>query len=176
MEINENIKKKLHGIGEDYDILKPFMQEYLTKVESYIESRTKDQNETIKTLKECGFTVSSVSKELGCSRTTLYNHNQLLKRYIEHSMVVLNQDNPYAAYENLRESKSKLQEQVSLMENRDIDFELVKHEKIELSIMLKEKNKEIERLHARVNELSAELHQIKNGNNNINKGRIVSLK
>jgi predicted RNase H-like nuclease (RuvC/YqgF family) len=55
----------------------------------------------------------------------------------------------------MRLSKAKLQEQVSLMENRDIDFEVIKHENSILKRQIKEQNQEIERMWARINELSA---------------------
>lgn len=155
------IKEKLANIGEDYDDLKPFMQEHLNKVEEFISNREKIKNEAIELIKNASYNISDVSKELGCSRTTLYNHNQLLKRYIEASVAISNKNNPYILCEYLKESREKLQEQVSLMENRDIDIEIQKHEKIVLTNKVLEQSKEIERLQSRVNELSSELHQLK---------------
>lgn len=129
MEIINITKKKLEYIGEDYDYLKPFMQNYLDKVEEIIQDKEKCLNEALKIIKKSSYNVSEVSKQLGCSRTTLYNHNQLLKRYIEASIVISNKNNPYVAYDELKESRQKLQEQINLMENRDIDMEVQKHEK-----------------------------------------------
>lgn len=174
MEINDIIKSKLESIGESFDSLKPFMQEYLVKIETIISEKTTIQANSLKLLKSNSFSVSSISKELGCSRTTLYNHGQLLKVYIEHSEMLFNQDNPFVAYEELKDSKGKLQEQISLMEDRDITTEILKQEKSELSIMLKEKNKEIERLQVRVNELSSEVRQIKISSTNPSRSKVVS--
>lgn len=167
MEKIEIIKQKLSAIGEDYNSLKPFMQEYLSKIEDFIFAKEESQNDAIETLKKSSYNVSDVSKELGCSRTTLYNHNQLLKRYIETSVELSNKNNPFTAYEELKASKQKLQEQVNLMENRDIDKEIEKHEKKVLTDKISEQAKEIERLQSRVNELSAELHEIKTRTTNI---------
>ena len=161
MEQLEIIKKKLMDMGEDYDALKPFMQEYLMSVETIIMEREKQQAEALATLRGASYSVSDISKTLGCSRTTLYNHNQLLKRYIEHSMALTNANNPIAECEAMRVSKQKLQEQVNLMENRDIDAELSKYEKQILMNRIADKDKEIERLQARIHELSAELHEVK---------------
>lgn len=61
----------------------------------------------------------------------------------------------------MRASKQKLQEQVNLMENRDIDAELSKYEKQILMNRIADKDKEIERLQSRIHELSAELHEVK---------------
>lgn len=161
MERDERIKQKLAQLGEDYDAIKPFMQRYLAKVEDHATTQEIKQQEAIKTLKGGLYNVSDVSDELGCSRTTFYNHNQLLKRYIEMSIDSLNKENPYFAFEKIKESNQRLQNQVYLMENRDIDKEIEKHEKKLLMERISEQNKEIERLQARVNELSAELHQMK---------------
>lgn len=102
MEINDIIKSKLESISEEFDCLKPFMKEYLAKIETIIQNKKAIQDNTLKTLKENTLSVSSISKELGCSRTTLYNHNQLLKRYIEFSEGLFNQDNPFIAYDELK--------------------------------------------------------------------------
>lgn len=158
MEIHDCIKEKIEAIGEDYNSLKPFMQEYLQKIEAIIAEKTQTKEAAINTLKTNSFSVSSISKELGCSRTTLYNHNQLLKRYIEHSMDVFEQDNPFTLNDALSASKSRLQEQINLMIDRDISIEVLKQEKSELIKLLKDKNKEVSRLQARVNELSSQLH------------------
>lgn len=175
MEIHDCIKEKIEAIGEDYDSLKPFMQEYLQKIEVIIAEKTQTKEAAINALKTNSFSVSSISKELGCSRTTLYNHNQLLKRYIEHSMDVFEQDNPFTLNDVLSASKSRLQEQINLMIDRDISIEVLKQEKSELAKLLKEKNKEIARLQARVNELSSQLHQINVSGKN-NNGQIIPIK
>ncbi|GMQ65144.1 HTH domain-containing protein [Vallitalea maricola] len=164
MEINEIIKQKLVEMGEDYESLKPFMKGYLKKAETIITNKTIIQTESLNLIKNNSFSISSISKELGCSRTTLYNHNQLLKRYIEFSKIIFSRSNPFIAYESLKASKAKLQEQINLMEYRDITIEILKQEKSELAKMLKEKNKESERLQARVNELSSELYHIQLSN------------
>ena len=175
MEIHDCIKEKIDAIGEDYDSLKPFMQEYLQKIETIIAEKAQIKENAINTLKTNSFSVSSISKELGCSRTTLYYHNQLLKRYIEYSMDVFEQDNPFTLNNALSASKSRLQEQINLMIDRDISIEVLKQEKLELSKLLREKNKEVARLQTRVNELSAQLHQINISGKN-NNGQIIPIK
>ena len=47
------------------------------------------------------------------------------------------------------------------MENRDIDIEIQRHEKQVLLNKISEQSNEIERLRARVHELSEELHKTK---------------
>lgn len=158
---NEIIKEKLTEIGEDYDSLKPFLRDYLDRIEEIIQSKEMDQTRAIEDLRYASYTVSDISKELNCSRTTLYNHNQLLKRYIEYSIKLSSKKNPYYTCEKLKETIRELQEQVDLMENRDIDFELIKQEKKFLQDKVAEQTKEINRLQNRVIELSTELHKYK---------------
>ena len=69
--------------------------------------------------------------------------------------------NPVRVAEDIKASKQKLQEQVNLMQNRDVDFELLKHENSVLLDTVAEKDKEIERMRIRIQELSSELHQYK---------------
>ena len=47
------------------------------------------------------------------------------------------------------------------MQNRDVDFEMLKHENSVLLDTVAEKDKEIERMRIRIQELSSELHQYK---------------
>lgn len=161
MEINDIIKSKLESIGEEFDCIKPFMKEYLAKIETIVHNKKTIQDNALRTLKENTLSVSSISKELGCSRTTLYNHTQLLKRYIEFSEGLFNQNNPFIAYDELKASVGHLKAQVSLMEDRDISMEILKQEKKELSNMLKEKEKEIKRLQTRISEVCSENNHLK---------------
>ena len=86
MEQSKVIKEKLLSMGEDYDALKPFMKAHLEKVESFIQDKQNKQAEALSALREAEYNVSEIAKALDYSRTTLYNHNQLLKRYIEYSL------------------------------------------------------------------------------------------
>lgn len=120
MDILESINKKLAVMGESYDELKPFLQTYLQRIETIINEREKTRTEAIDVIKQSSFNVSDISKPLGCSRTTLYNHDQLLKRYIELSVEWHKKSDPFAVLDNYRTELSKMQEQIALMENRDM--------------------------------------------------------
>ncbi|MCQ2013246.1 hypothetical protein LJE39_08740 [Clostridium butyricum] len=141
METTMLIKEKLLSIGEDYESLKPFMIEYLEKIESIISSKILIQEESLTTLKSNTFSVLSISKELKCSRTTLYNHNQLLKRYIEYSETLINQSNPFVNCDILRTNISDLHNQINKMIDRDISIEILKVENSELAKSLNDRNR-----------------------------------
>jgi len=177
MEGIENIKTRLLSLGENYDTIKPFMQDYLLQIERLIEEKLTEQELAITTLRETSISVSSIAKELGCSRTTLYNHDQLLKRYIESVAQDFDNNNPLNDCEALKKTISKLQYEIGLMYDRDIDIEVLRLEVKTLQELLKEKTKEIERLRSRVGELSSENHilMVKKKSNET-KGVVTPLK
>lgn len=84
MENIENIiKKKLQELNIEFNLLEPFLKDYLVRIENIIKSKEQAQYEAISTLKTTKFNPSSISKELNCSRTTLYSYGAILKRYID---------------------------------------------------------------------------------------------
>lgn len=104
--------------------------------------KEKKKNDAILLLKANAFTVSSIAKEVNCSRTTLYNHNQLLKKYIELSLQNYFTDNPFNVIEENKKTVAKLKEQIDLMEVRDIMIEELKNENRELKKLLSEREKQ----------------------------------
>ncbi len=161
MEIVPIIKKNLSSIGENYDTLKPFMRTWLEKIETVIQDRKHIQAEASKHLKSVDFSVKSIAEDVGASRTTMYNHQQLLKRYIEYSAAEVASQSPLVDIVKLQEENSVLQDQIKKMMARDIDVELLKMQNRSLSTTLEGKNAEIKRLEARVEELSKENRSLK---------------
>lgn len=161
MDINERIINNLSALGEDYDTLKPFMQKWLEKIETEIQERWQAQENAIQTLRSMDFSVKSIASKIGASRTTMYNHEQLLKRYIEQSSSSLTGKNPYSEIAQIQEEKSLQQDQIQKMMQRDVDIELLKMQNQSLSATLAGKNEEIQRLSDRLSELSQELEQLK---------------
>jgi len=155
MEYTNIIKSNLSKLGESYDALKPFMIRHLESIEGLIQEKNKVRDAAIETIKNTDYSLSSISKELNMSRTTLYNHEQLLKRYIELSVESSQLSDPYITISNLRDEKSQLQLEISLMMKRDLDTELLKNQNEQLTAELQEKNREIERMHKKIAELSA---------------------
>ncbi len=159
MERLQRITDKLINIGENYGSLKPFILEYLNKIETLAEEREQNQSEALKILKDRAFTPAYIAQKLGCSRTTLYNHNQILKRYVEYSAERLIQQNPLTEIDEATHRRQLLETKVSLMEIRDIDNERLKYDCKLLTNQLKAKSAEIQRLQNRVMELTSELQK-----------------
>lgn len=164
MELEQIIKENLAAINEDYDILKPFMQNWLKKVEAAIQSRHNAQTEAVSTLKGIDYSVKAIATEIGASRTTMYNHEQLLRRYIEQSAATASSDSPYSTIARLQTDKANLQDKNTKLMQRDVEMALLKAQNRDLSASLEGKNAEIERLQKRISELSEENQFLKKGN------------
>lgn len=161
MEITEIVKENLTAIGENYDVLKPFMQNWLVKVEESIQKKKTAQKDAEVAIKSIDYSVKAIAADIGASRTTIYNHEQLLKRYIEHSTVSASASSPYGEIGRLQNEQSILKEQISKLMLRDVDIEILRMQNRTLANTLEGKNSEIQRLEARVQELSTENQKLK---------------
>ena len=150
MDYTPIIKSNLERLGESYDSLKPYMIRHLESIERLIQDKSSSRDAAINIIKSTDFSLSAISKELNMSRTTLYNHEQLLKRYIEQSVEISRSSDPYILISELKDEKSQLQTEIGLLMRRDLDMELLKQQNKQLKSELKEKQKEIERMHKKI--------------------------
>lgn len=162
MDVVSSIKAKLEELGEDYESLKPFMKAHLEAVETLLTEKEAVRDSAIAALKEADFSLSSISKQLKMSRTTLYNHEQLLKRYIELSAAKANSKDPLAMISKLQEEKSAMQKEINALMLHDLNFEILRVDNKHLKRELTDKNKEIERLSKQVEELQKKLMRVQN--------------
>lgn len=160
-KLEGNIINKLEELGIDYGNLKPFLINYLIKIEQIVIEKGKIQYEANKLLKNNDISVACVSKQLNCSRTTFYNHGAVLKKYIKLSEKKLKENNPFEIYEELRNHKLIIENQLKKMVERDVNNEILSNE-IDLYLnTIKEKNSQIELLQQRNLELSKENRKLK---------------
>lgn len=159
--ISDRIIERLQMLDENPSEIKPFMIDYLNKVDEYIQDIENNQKQAIEALKLKDLNVSAISNLLGTSRTTPYNHNALIKRYMDISEVMLRSDNPLDQMKLLEVEIDKLKREVEMLYDRDITVEIQKQKSRVLSDKLKEKKLEIERLEARNRELSLENQKLK---------------
>ena len=176
MDIENTIRTRLQSMGEDYDSLKPFMRKWLIKVETEIQRRYNQQQTAVDALKTADYSVKSIAAEIGAARTTMYNHEQLLKRYIETSAGNIAASNPFAEISKLQAEKQLLQAQINKMMERDVDIELLKGQNKDLSVTLEGKNAEIARLQERLSTLSAENAALKASGGTSHKPTIKAFK
>jgi DNA repair exonuclease SbcCD ATPase subunit len=166
-EISNRINEKLISIGEDPAKTKPFLLEHLTNIENYLINLEKTFNEALEIIKLKDFSISNIANELNMSRTTFYNHNQLLSRYLDVSEKLITKDNPLIQLEAKTSKIRRLKAEIDMLYDRDITIEIQKHEVKELTERLKEKNSEINRIEKRNKELSSELHNLRKSLKNI---------
>lgn len=179
MEENEDIIiEKLKKINVDYDSLKPFMKKYLARIEDLVKEKSSVRSTGIKMIKDSRFSLSSISQSLECSRTTLYNHGELLKHYIELSVDLFMVDDPYITYDKLKASIAELEAKVNKMVSRDIDTELLRMENENHLKKLKENYDQINRLQIRNAELSKEVHELRKNASKSNQSftSVISLR
>ncbi|MFL0246573.1 hypothetical protein [Candidatus Clostridium stratigraminis] len=160
-KLETSIINKLKEVDVDYSTLKPFIKDYLFKIEQIVTDKENIQYEANNVLKNNKFSVASISKELNCSRTTLYNHGSLLKKYIELSESKFRENNPYETLEDLKTEKAIVETQLKRMIERDVSIEVLSYE-IDVHLnAIKEKNEEIKRLQERNAELSKENKELR---------------
>lgn len=154
MKFEEAIKSKLEMIGVDSEKVKPFQAKYLEEIETIIQAKETMLKEVSNSIKGCTYSVKSIASEIGMSRTTFYSYERLLQKYVEVSIELSAKYNPYKEIEGLKEDVQSLRERVLLMESRDVNVLLLKHENMKLKKTINDKNKEIDRLRSRIVELS----------------------
>ena len=148
--MEERIRRKLEEIGENYDLLKENTKKYLQRIETIICQKESEIAEASNLLKKQPYSPASISKELQCSRTTLYNNNRLLQRYIELSLKETNRLNANKEIERLRKVIAEKDAALKLMQARDVNEIKLKLENKKLHNLIKGKNREIEKLRAQL--------------------------
>lgn len=176
MEIRELVRQKVESLGDDFDSLKPRTVDYLIQIEEFVQNRALKRKEGLSMLSLASFNKTSVAEELNCSRATLYKtNNALLKRYIDHSVEEFEKQNPFKSTDRTKEAVKKLSNELKSMQERDLDFELQRHENEELVKKVKESQREIDRLQRRVHELSQQLHEVKKKIPQPSMGKIIDV-
>jgi predicted nucleic acid-binding Zn-ribbon protein len=111
-------------------------------------------------MKKNKFSVSSITNEIGGSRTVYYNHNSLLNRYIEYSSERFNKKNYEMKIVTMSEQIKSLKEDIGLLHLRDVDVKLIEEKNKRLNDKLKASKKEIERQKLRVSNLSNKIKEL----------------
>lgn len=142
----KSINAKLLLMGTTpYEIQKKSSQKRLLEIEKLITQKDQNRDEAIAKLKKSAYTIKSISDDLGCSRTTLYN-DALLKSYIEFSSIQSDAGNPVKQVDAIKDDMSELRSQVSLMQTRDVNELRLKLQIKDLENKLAESQKMCERL------------------------------
>lgn len=160
-DTRKKIDDKLRLIGVDPEHLKPFIKKHIEKIEIYLTTLSDKNDLALEVLQSKKHTASAIAKELAMSRTTLYNHEGLLKRYIDISAKELLEKNPVWQLAQQKQVIDNLQVAIDKLEDRDVTIEIQKHEYNKLLNKLNDKQQEIIRLEKRNRELSKQLIDFK---------------
>ncbi|WP_113675762.1 hypothetical protein [Vallitalea guaymasensis] len=162
MEKNKiEIIRKLEELNEDPNAIKPFMMKYLEAIEQVFQDFEIEYEAAIRTLGLNKLKIKNIASKLGISRTTMYNHDQLIKQYIDISTTLFHKSNPLYKNESYKQQIIMLKNELDLMYERDVITEIQRQEIQTLAIKLNKKNKTVERLEQRNIELAKQLHDLK---------------
>jgi len=145
--IDETINKKLAELKipnlKELDIN---MQSYLLKIEKVLTEFTNERIELIKRYKEKKFNISEICKETKISRATIYNHKEIIEKYIQYSIKIQETDDVFGKNEHLQSKVKDLQGEIFNLQIRDITIQQLTFEVDVLQSQIKEDVKTIEGL------------------------------
>lgn len=169
---------KKHQINNgDFLNLKPKLQEQLIQIEHYIYSSVLKQQQLLEEIKNTNLNVLTVVKGSGLQRSSVYNHADILKKYIEvrikevekEDILSLNKSNKQ------KEELQILKEYMDNLQNNLIDNEILESKNDELEKEVLRLNKIQESLIKEMNDLKKENKELKIKAKN-NGNSIVELK
>ena len=153
------VSNKLASVSIDFKALKPRVQDYILHIEQIVQRENEKIDSGLLLLKKAGISTSSIAKDLGLSRTTLYNED--INKYIDISIKEIQIKSPFLELDNLKKVNKELKMQHDLMVERDVDYEELQYQNQTLNNVIAMRNNEIESLRTRIATLSAELHHLK---------------
>ena len=149
------------GTALTYDSLKPAVQRNLIRVAEAIASQETIQKQALATYRDARYNVSSIAKQLQFSRTTLYNHDKILVRFIEEASK--KNTNVFDIVEEQKEELRVLKQHLDLMHSRDMEWEDMKiaYEEMQNDYeAVCRKNKELDK---RIRELGKKITELQSG-------------
>lgn len=125
----DKINNRLIEINQDpFDKQKPKIQEYLLKIEKAIQDSEENKENAIKVLKDNKLSIVGIVKTIGISRQTVYNNKEVLEEYISHA-INKQDESDYNSKEKIYQEKIKqLEEEIRLLNIRDVTLEYLKLE------------------------------------------------
>ncbi|WFR58254.1 hypothetical protein QA584_04080 [Anaerocolumna sp. AGMB13025] len=133
---DESIELIINRMGISKDDIPDFIYDYLIKIEQLATEIKENQTRAVEHFKKSKFNASYVSKQINCSRTTLYN-NEILIQYIDKREIELNKNNPYVKISELNDIIDELRKEVDMHEIKDVKIELIIIENEQLANELK---------------------------------------
>ena len=156
-DTTDPVKINLGKLNVDYRFLTKSTKYWLEKIEELIQSKIEVITSNLASLKSVSLDISSIAKELHTSRQNLYGgHNGVLKQYIE----LRGKDvpiTPFQEIDKLREDKSLIEKDKSLLIVKDVKTEVLEYRLDEMAVRLDSAAKRHESDLNRITQLENEL-------------------
>ncbi len=178
--LEQVIGNKLEQFGlPQFGVLKTNIQEHLKKIETAIQAYKESNSKALKVLRECKIDVLSISEKAEIARQTIYNNKEILETYIIKSQKINESADLFFKLKDLQKKNKELEEDIHLLQLRDVTIEMLKKTNEELSNELFEKAKEIALLENQNRELSIKIDnmekKLRNGKHKVINIRDVNV-
>lgn len=159
--IEAKVIASLNNLSIDYNKLKPKEKKHLINIENTLTNTEALYLQLVQSLKDNKPSISSVSEGAGISsRQTIYN-NPVLKNYITSRIDEITKLDPTNEIEYLKNKIQDLNTKLSLMVDRDIDTEILRHNVKHLKEQLKNRENSITSLEEQSKEMNSEISSLK---------------
>lgn len=178
-KLESTVRDRLNEMGININTIKSTSLNHLIKIENVVSEKLQKQSKILDDFKNNKISLLSISEESKIARQTFYN-NPILKEYINYLIDNYDLVDPYKKIDILNNKISELQEIITQMQIRDVDFELANHEKEVLKNELKQKKNEIYKLKKQNIEISSRLNDYKKqlnsiSNNSCNTSKVIEF-
>ena len=145
--INEVINNKLAEMDlPRLEELNDNTQEYLAKLEYVLQRFDNERDDLLRQYKLRRISIVNTSREASISRATIYNYKNILEKYIQYSQEIQGQDDIYCKSDTLIARIKELENELYLLQKKDVNLELLKYENSQLINNIREDAKTIKAL------------------------------
>lgn len=146
MEVVEIVNCTLRNMGESPENIRDNVLQYLIQIESCIINQESQCEAAAKHLQNTTYDVKSIAALTGIARTTFYNYDKILQRYVDARKNELVESNPYEIIKKQQEIIRSQNNTIALMQSRDCKELILEQQISMLQNQLKEKDKTIDTL------------------------------
>lgn len=155
--IESTIENKLKQLGFDFNVQTSFIKEKLIEIEKIIQEKDENCKNAEQQIKDNKYSLASICKEINISRTSAYNNDEIIKKYIEYSLGISKKYNLLYKLERSKEIENERKEIIDNMVERDINYSIQEEKIMNLNNRIKELTSENRRLEKEKKELIDEI-------------------
>ncbi len=155
--IESTIENKLKQLGFDFNVQTSFIKDKLIEIEKIIQEKDANCKSAEQQIKDNKYSLASICKEINISRTSAYNNDEIIKKYIEYSLGISKKYNLLYKLEKSKEIESERKEIIDNMVERDINYSIQEEKIMNLNNRIRELTSENKRLEKEKKELIDEM-------------------